>query len=110
MRAAFEFVAHPFHACLCVVFRVGEEIIQIVALVAVHFAVFATALHSVEVIAEVLFELADAQGIHAGGLAGHVLALTPIGEGHRVRVVKGQAPSQYFGRSRMSRKRVRGNP
>ena len=42
--ATFEFLAHPFHVCLRVVFRIGEEIIQVVAFVAVHLAVLATAL------------------------------------------------------------------
>jgi hypothetical protein len=42
----------------------------------------------VEIIAEILFELADAQGLDAGWLAGQVLALAPIGKRHSVRVVK----------------------
>ena len=65
-------------------------------MVAVRLAVLATALHFVEVIAEVLFELADAQGAHAGGLAGHVLALAPVGKGHRIRVVKSQRALPVF--------------
>jgi hypothetical protein len=48
-------------------------------------AILAAALHFVEIIAKVLFEPADARGVDAGWLAGHVLALTPIGKGHRVR-------------------------
>jgi hypothetical protein len=104
MRAAFEFLAYPFYFCLRVVFRVGEEIIQIVAIVAVHFAVLATALHFVEVIAEVLFELPDAQGVHAGGLGG----ARSCAYANRTRAPcprgKKPAPCQYFGRSRKVQK------
>jgi hypothetical protein len=50
----------------------------------------------VEVIAEFLFELVDAQCVHDGGLAGYVLALTPIGKGHRIRMMKGQRALPVF--------------
>lgn len=82
---------------LRVVLGICEKIIEIVAPVAVHLAVLPASLHGVEIVADVLFKLADAGGVQACGVAGQVLALAPVRGGHQVCMVEGQraAPAGF---------------
>jgi hypothetical protein len=96
VRAALELFAFPFDACLRVVLGICDKIIEIVAPVAIHLAVLPASLLGVEIVAEVLFKLADAGRAQTCGVAGQDLALAPVRGGHQVCMVEGQRAAPVF--------------